>query len=325
MFKSKKNFTDFVLEKVKEGKIVDSERSPWKLVSIEDVTSAAETVGKYCCENHLPYGIHLGYIGFRDGNGKTDKKVRSVSFMPAPSQIENGFIKEMKTIENILGFFNNINDSILPHFFQEFGKNISIDIAKTIELENLSEMNEDVLKIASDYLFDRMKEWEFGYYQDLSFGVGKTFYVVFCEKEIVKKNLITICKFMQEYCKKILKEQKHYRFLYGADSKMVLKLCPQILTDGKLTADFIANTKYRFVSDILETASLNKDIILEALKQNPKCYNYLPEEYQMDIEICIEVLNLDFEMIHFVMIYGPINSDDWKQFCISYLKGENNE
>lgn len=324
MFKKTKTFADYVIEKVSNNEIVEM-RENAKDIAMEDAINAIETTAKYCLNYNLAYGTHLHYLGFNFGNEKHSKIIHSISFMPTPHYIENLFVKEMKTVENMLGFFCELNEDIVPDFFQTFGRNISVDFAKSIDMENMSEANEEVVKLVSEHLFKRMIEWESGYYEDVSFGVGETFYIFFCNKEIVKKNIVTICSFVQTYLKKLISEKQNYKFLYNTDCEYLFKICPQILTNEELSAEFIANAEYRILSYILETVPLNKNMVLSALKLNPKCYCYLPDEYLKDKEICIELLNLDLEMIRFIIEYGPIDVEEWKKHCISILKGESYE
>ncbi len=321
MFKKKERFEEYTLNLIKEFKIVESDDFDGK-VSMNEATSAIEKAGKYCVENDIHFGVRLSYLGFRDANNNVDKLVKNILFMPVSLFTENLFIKEIKTVNNVIGLLHEIMAENLPDFFYLFSNNIDIDIASEIDMENLPEVNKEFLKMTKEYIAKKNKEWKFGYYEDMSFGVGKTFYIFFSKKDVLEKNLTTLCRFLQGYCEKVLKEKRSYEFLYEKDSEFVLKLFPQILENKELVSDFIANTDKHFINEILTRTNLNKnEIITNAIKLNPNCYRELPSEYQEDADICKTVLTLDFSMIMSVIDNGPINKDDWKEHCISLLNG----
>ena len=72
----------------------------------------------------------------------------------------------------------------------------------------------------------------------------------------------------------------------------------------------------------METSLNQKDIIFDAIKKNTECYIYLPKEYQVDKEICLHVINIDFSNIYNVIKYGQISEEIWKNkiICCAYFE-----
>lgn len=322
MFKTKKEKTleELVFERIKKGYILDTREMNLEQISIQELTSVIKKAGKYCTENNLCYGVHFSYLGFRDTNGNRDKKIKSFMFSPVSEIIECLFVKEIKTIEDIRKIFAN-NYEFLPNILRNLGKNLNLSLIKSINMNELPKVNEEILNKTKIHIYKQYKRWEYGYYKDQSFGVGKTFYVAFCNNEILEKNLITLCQFVQAYFNKLMElKLPLYNNFYKEDLNLILSLCPQFLKNETLATEFILNANKEYIEIFLKLCILDeRNILMNAIKKTPSCYYKLPSEYQKNTEICMEVLNNDFSMIRTIIENGPIKEEDWKEYCTLFL------
>lgn len=337
MIKIEKN----LLEKLKEDKVarIFNTNNDFAFSKAEDLI---QNMGEIFQKENLSVFSELNYLGFRFANGERQKRLESLYFKIYKSKYHI-FEKEFETKKNILSFFEEMDSELLPDFYNIM-KHIDKEVISKVNMKNLPKLNQKLFQLTKEKIESDFSEWKYGYYKNASFGVKRTYNIVYCNKEILEKNIIILCKFTQAYCHALLDDGKGFSILrkdfsensfhskslfdlfYGENIPILLDIClEKFLKNKNLASDFIASIHDKnSIQKVLTETSLNqKDIIFDAIKKNTECYIYLPKEYQVDKEICLHVINIDFSNIYNVIKYGQISEEIWKNKIIHILEEEN--
>lgn len=302
---------NFSLEIQKYDKILENGK-----LSFDDAKKLLEKcVNKIKKENTIKK-IDFEYLGFTD-TVTTTYLVNLISIKNTNYGSEIIFTKEIKSENEIKDFLTSIfNIDEYPDFL--YISSELEDKLKTFTIDINKYESVDITDLKNEFL-EEYTETDYGFLKNNFTPIGYSYTAYVCDIETVYKNLNLITWYLRKFYESLLGTKDEYKVLGSVPN--IIDNLPIITTTDELLSSTIAYANKTTKLEILNSDIEDKDkLILSAIYKNPNCYNYLPYNYQKDIDICKAAISTSIKILPSIVENGPLSEKEWKTIIMDNLR-----
>lgn len=303
-------YCNYLLELQKYDKFLENEK-----LSFENAKKLLEKCVEELKNKKLIRKIDFEYLGFTD-TVTTSYLVNLISIKNPNIASDLIFSQEIKNEESLKRFLSSIfSIDKYPDFFY-----ISSELEtqlRNFKVNMLEYKPIDIKDIKEEFL-EEYTETDYGFLKNNFSPVGHSYTAYVCDIKMVYNNLSLITWYIRKF----------YESLLGTkDESKVLRSVPNIIDNLPIitTTDELLSSTIAYANKTTKLEILNSDIedkynlILSAISKNPNCYNYLPYNYQKDVNICKAAINASIKVFPSIVENGPLSENEWKVIIMDNL------